>query len=283
MEQKRVAAHTTSGGSARAVERTLDLLLVFLHGSHEVGISDLSRTLQLPKATVHRLVNALTGRGFLSRNPETARYRVGVNMFRLGSLFLAQTEVRRAALPVIQELAQRTGETVNLNVVSDRRRVCLEKAESTHDIRHFVELGRPLPLYSGASGKVLLAFLDPAQINAVIAEGLKPLTPRTITDAHRLRRNLLKIRRRGYAVSRDERVIGAAAVSAPIRDHAGGLVAGLTISGPTFRFIPSRVRQYVAFALEGAGRISAALGYVTPRTARAVPRRAHLFRAGVSR
>lgn len=272
MKRSATVARTGSGGSARSVERTLDILLTFLREGRELGITELSRGLKLPKATVHRLVATLAGRGFLTRNALTSHYRIGLSLFRLGNLFLAQTEVRPAALPVILELARTTGETVNLNIVIDRRRVCIEKAESTHDIRHFVELGRPSPLYGGASGKVLLAFLDDVDIQAVIAAGLRPLGPRTITDPERLQRSLAEIRRRGYATSADERVPGASAVSAPVRDGTGRVVAGLTISGPTYRFTPERVRQYVGLVQQGAARISAALGYAEPATAR--PRRA---------
>jgi DNA-binding IclR family transcriptional regulator len=250
-----------AGGSARAVERTLDILLAFLANGRGMGISQLSRALDLPKATVHRLVATLAGRGFLARDPGTARYRVGVNLFRLGTLFLAQTEVRQAALPVIRELAMTTGESVNLNVVIDRRRVCIEKAESTHDIRHFVELGRPLPLYAGASGKVLLAHLEPSEIEAVIADGRRAPAAPIVTNPDRLRRALAEIRRREYAASANERVAGASAVSAPVRDGTGRVVAGLTISGPTYRFSPGRVRRFASMVREAAARISAVLGY----------------------
>lgn len=271
MKRHRTLPHVRSGGSARAVERTLDILLAFLRAGHELGITELSRTLTLPKATVHRLVSTLAGRGFLVRDPLTAHYWIGLNLFRLGNLFLSQTQVRQAALPVIRDLAAATGETVNLNVVIDRRRVCIEKAESIHDIRHFVELGRPSPLYAGASGKVLLAFQDGGEIQAVIAEGLHALAPRTITDNERLLRSLAEIRRRGYAVSTDERVAGASAVSAPVRDSTGGVVASLTISGPSYRFTPDRAKHYADLVLEGASRISAALGHVKPRTGARVP------------
>lgn len=261
MERKRSTARLPAGGSARAAERTLDILLAFLREGRGLGISELSRAVHLPKATVHRLVSVLAGRGFLARDPLTAQYRLGLNVFRLGTMFLAQTHVREAALPAIHALAGETGETVNLNVVIDRRRVCIEKAESTHDIRHAVELGRPMPLYAGASGKLLLAHLPESEVEAVIASGLDRLTGRTVVDAARLRRGLAEIRRRGVAVTSDERVEGASAVSAPVRDASGRVVAGLTISGPTYRFTPDRVRRFTALVLEGARTISSALGY----------------------
>lgn len=273
-------------GTARAVERALDVLLEFLNHRGDLGITDLSRRLGLPKATVHRLVETLVSRGFLARDEQTSRYRVGLAPFRLGSLFLQQLDVRQAALPVMRDLARQSGETINLNIVQGRRRVCIEKVESDQGIRHFVELGRPLPLYCGASGKVLLAFLDEPEIEAVIVEGLDPLTARTVTDARRLKADLAEIRRHGHAVSAGERVVGASAVSAPIRDASGGVVAGLTISGPTYRFTRERVSHLVALVQQGAAAISESLGHAaaTPlrRNRAGVPasRRAHLETGG---
>jgi len=263
--RERPAGGTERGaGSARAVERALDILLAFLGDGPEQGITDLGRTLRLPKPTVHRLVRALASRGFLARDPDSGRYRIGASVLRLGTLFLAGADVRQAALPVLRDLARATGETANLNVVIDGHRVCIEKVESTQDIRHFVEIGRPTPLYAGASGKVLLAFAQPEQIEAVIRGGLKPLGPRTVLDAARLRRQLAEIRGRGYATSSNERVAGASAVSGPVRDGTGRVVAGLTLSGPSYRFTPGRVREYVNLVRRGAERISASLGYAGP-------------------
>ncbi len=201
-------------------------------------------------------------RGLLSQDPGTARYRLGVTALRLGNAFLKSLDVREAALPVMQDLARRTGETVNLNIARDGYRVCIEKVDSVQAVRHFVELGRPEPLYAGASGKVLLAFLEPAEVEAVIRRGLRRLTPRTVTDPDRLRAELAEIRRRGYAASVGERVDGASAVSAPVRNGQGQVVAGLTVSGPTYRFTPARVRAFTALVLQGAAAVSAALGYV---------------------
>lgn len=267
-----------AGGSAKAVERALGILLAFLHSPRELGITDLSRLLNLPKGTVHRLVTTLLGQGFLLRDDQTARYRVGLTLFRLGNLFLAQADVRQAALPVIRDLAVATGETVNLNVVVNRQRVCIEKMESTHDIRHAVELGRPTPLYAGASGKVLLAFLDAGEIEAVVAAGLRRLTPRTVTEKARLLRQLAEIRRRGYATSSDERVAGASAVSAPIRNGEGRVIGGLTISGPTYRFTQDRVRRYITLVCDGAQRISGALGFTAPADGMLEPTRVPAMR-----
>jgi DNA-binding IclR family transcriptional regulator len=246
----------------QAVERALDLLLAFADDGPELGITDLSRRFALPKATVHRLVEVLVAYDLLSRDPHTARYRLGLTAFRLGSAFLRTLDVRQAALPVMQALAQQTGETVNLNIVQGGHRVCIEKVESSQDVRHFVDLGRPLPLFAGASGKVLLAYLDPPAVEAVLREQVRSLTARTVTDRERIRADLARIRQRGYAVSTGERVDGASAVSAPVRNAHGVVVAGLTVSGPSYRFTPGRVRMLIPMVLEAAAAISRRLGYL---------------------
>jgi DNA-binding IclR family transcriptional regulator len=250
---------TPGARGVQALERALDLLWALADGG-EMGIAELSRRLSLPKSTVHRLLKPLAARGLVSRDPATARYRLGPGTFRLGSAFVESLDVRQAALPVMHELASRTGETVNLNILQGEYRVCIEKVDSVQDVRHFVELGRPLPLFAGASGKVLLAHASPHTVEAVLRK-LRPLTARTITDPDRLRAELERIRRQGYAVSSDERVEGAAAVSAPVRNAPGEVVAGLTVSGPSYRFTAVRVRELVPLVVDGAERISRRLGY----------------------
>lgn len=263
----RAMSVASAGGTARAVERALDVLLAFADQGGDLGITELSRHLGLPKPTVYRFVEALARRDLLARDSQRRRYRLGLSALRLGSAYLRDLDVRRVALPVMQELARATGETVDLNIVRGYHRVCIEKVESDQAIRHFVELGRPLPLYAGASGKVLLAWMEPADMEAVIAAGLPPLTPRTVTDPGRLRADLAEIRRRGYAISVGERVAGASAVSAPVRDASRRVVAGLTISGPTYRLTPTRLRRFSGLVRRGAAKISAGLGYTSPRAA----------------
>lgn len=249
----------TTGRRVQALERALDLLWALADGG-EMGVTELSRRLSLPKSTVHRLLEPLVSRDLVSRDRDTARYRLGPGSFRLGSAFLRSLDVRQAALPILHELARRTGETVNLNILQGQYRVCIEKVDSVQDVRHFVELGRPLPLFAGASGKVLLAYADRDTVEAALRNA-RPLTARTVVDPGRIRAELHRIRRQGYAVSFNERVEGAAAVSAPVRNAVGEVVAGLTVSGPSYRFTPDRVRELIPLVVEGAARISRRLGY----------------------
>ncbi|MDR7521935.1 MAG: IclR family transcriptional regulator [Armatimonadota bacterium] len=247
--------------SVRSVERALDVLLCFDFESPRLGVSEIARRLGLSKSTVHRLLVALERRGFVRQDPATGAYTPGLQLFRLGRVVQNGMELRAQALPVMRRLQAQSGETVNLNIVVGRHRVCIEKVESRHDVRHFVEIGKPLPLHLGASGKVLLAHLPPQEVAAAIREARRwPGTPRAILAA--LPRQLAEIRRRGYAWGISERVPGAFSVSAPIRNDTGEVVAGLTISGPVLRLAKGDIPRFARMVVRAAAEISASLGFL---------------------
>lgn len=128
-----------------------------------------------------------------------------------------------------------------MNIISDGKRVSIEKIESTQDIRYIIHLGESLPLYCGGSGKALLAFLSNEEIDKFITqEKLKKLGPNTITDPIKLKEHLKQIRKNGYAISFEERIKGSVSIGAPIFDFSGKVIASLSISGPISRFTKKR-------------------------------------------
>ena len=126
----------------RSVERALDVLLCFDFETPTLGVSQIARRLRLAKSTVHRLLATLERRGFVRQDAATGTYQPGLQLFRLGRVVQNGMELRAQALPIMQRLQLACGETVNLNIVVGRARVCIEKVESRHDVRHFVELAR---------------------------------------------------------------------------------------------------------------------------------------------
>ncbi|MCL6552646.1 MAG: IclR family transcriptional regulator [Firmicutes bacterium] len=247
----------------RSVERALDVLLCFDFETPTLGVSQIARRLRLAKSTVHRLLATLEQRGFVRQDAATGTYQPGLQLFRLGRVVQNGMELRAQALPIMQQLQVACGETVNLNIVVGRARVCIEKVESRHDVRHFVELGKPLPLYVGASGKVLLAHLPQSEVAAVLQEARRE---GRADDAYlaALPAQLAAIRRRGYAAGASERVQGAFSVSAPVRDHTGAVIAGLTISGPVLRLRPGDLARFGRMVRAAAGELSVAMGYLAP-------------------
>ncbi|MDR7554330.1 MAG: IclR family transcriptional regulator [Armatimonadota bacterium] len=252
-----------ASAAVRSVERALDVLRCFDFDAPTLGVSQIARRLHLAKSTVHRLLTTLERRGFVRQDAATGTYQPGLELFRLGRVVQNGMELRAQALPIMRRLQLACGETVNLNIVVGRARVCIEKVESRHDVRHFVELGKPLPLYVGASGKVLLAHLPPAEVAAVLQEARRE---GRVDNAYlaALPQQLAAIRRRGYAAGASERVQGAFSVSAPVRDHTGAVIAGLTISGPVLRLRPGDLARFGRMVRAAAGELSAAMGHLAP-------------------
>ncbi|MGE5483558.1 MAG: IclR family transcriptional regulator [Ignavibacteriales bacterium] len=241
---------------ARAVDRALRLLKCFSFEQREMSLADLRKAVGLPKTTVLRLITSLENEGFLVRDRLTQKYRLGIILFQLGNIVFSNLDLRRIALPVMEELSRKTGETINLNICHGNSRLCIEKIEGSHDLRQFVEVGKSLPLYKGASGKTLLAHLPDKEKERVLAEAgdLNKSVLEVLGELETIKKN-------GCGISRDERVTGAAAVSAPIFNHQGKVVAAITISGATVRFTDDRVEYFVRLITDAARVISSSLGF----------------------
>lgn len=246
----------------QSIKRAIQILNSFTSKEKELSITELSKRLNLHKSTIHRILVTLEDESLVIKNQITQKYHLGIKLFELGHLVQDQMEIRTYALPVMKELAQKTEESIDLNIVSDGKRVSIEKIESPHDIRRIIQLGKSLPLYCGGSGKALLAFLPDEEIDKIIQqENLLPLGPNTITDPAKLREHLKEIRKNRYAISIEERSLGSASIAAPIWDYTRKVVASLSISGPTTRFTKQKIPTLISLVKEAAKEISKSLGY----------------------
>lgn len=211
-------------------------VLTALIDAPDVGVSELSRRFGWPKSVTHRVLTTLTSAGFLIREPERHRYRLGPTVLRLGFAALARADLHRLSLPHLRTLRDRTGETATVTVLSDDERVYVDQVESSHPVRQIIEAGTRAPLYLGASSKAILAHLPPdrqAQILELAAQATR--ADGTPLDVAALAAELPTIRGRGFAVSRGERIAGAASVAAPIFGHRGNVIGSISVAGVTVR------------------------------------------------
>lgn len=225
--------------TVRAVERALDVLLCFVGAQGGLGVTQIADRLGLYKSTVHRLLAALEAKGFVRQDEETEKYHLGLRVLELAAAFLATDNLADVAYPEMARLRDEVGETVSLYVRDGTDRVRVQRAEGRHALRRVVALGQRLPLYLGASGKVLLAFCPPEERDRILQKVLPPGF-----DEAALRAQLEQVRRQGWASSSEEREEGVASVAAPILDRSGYAVAALAISGPAHRFDPETVIQF---------------------------------------
>lgn len=243
----------------QTVDRALQILLMFDQNRTELTINEVSRALGIHRSIAYRTMVTLQRRGFLTREERSGRFRLGMKVVELANIVLAAIDLRRIAHPILAWLARETGESAFLTVVSDDESMCLDVVESNLPVRVSLTVGGRYPLYAGASNKVLLAYLPPAKIEAVIARGLQPITSHTITSAEHLRQDLAAIRQRGWAYTVGELTPEVAALAVPIKDTNDNLVAAVSVAGLVSRFTEDRIPHLLNLTRQAAADISAQL------------------------
>lgn len=252
-----------------SVANAIRLIKAFSDDEYEIGISELSKRLLLPKSTVHRLATTLAEAGMLEQNPETGKYRLGLVIFELGSLVRRKMDFSSAAKPFLMALREKTGETVHLTVLGQTSIIYINTLESKQSIRMTLDVGVRKPAYCTAEGKVLLAFKSPEVVDNILSGNLAQRTPKTITNPGALQKELVTIRGRGYAIDDEECEVGLRCLAAPVRDHYGNVIAAVSIAGPSQRLTKKMLESCSGEVVETAEAISQRLGYEPMRMARA--------------
>ena len=247
----------------RVAERVADILCCLADDRLEMGVSEISKRLQLDKATVCRILLTLESRGFVSANPVTRKYSIGPKLLELAWARVGNANLIEKATPHMRWLRDQTGETVVLSIRSGFEHLYVQQIESRHEMRRTVQIGRTAPLYCGAPGKVILAHMSDGEMEHFFATvQLVPHTDKTVTDPFALRDALRQIRAQGFAVTIGERIPDTASIAVPVRDHRGDVAASLAISMPIMRYVPTRVDEWVSLVKSAAQRISAELGHL---------------------
>ncbi len=261
MAKRRGAASAQEGLPLVSAAARVLSILECLSRVRSIGLEELSRTVGLAKPTVYRFLQTLQSLGY-ARRSEGDRWALTLKLFNVGSRALDHLDLYAIARPIAEELAEELGETVHMGVLEDDSAVYVLKIESKYTIRMFSRVGRRIPLYCTAIGKVLLAYSD-EQKRASILDALKLVahTPKTITKREKLEAELKKVRDCGYALDDEEHEEGIVCIGAPVIDREGCLVASLSASWPLFRFEGADVEKSASLVTAAAGRISSALGY----------------------
>lgn len=228
------------------------------------GVVEVSRAVGLSKGTVSRYLRRLEEVGLLNRLADR-RYALSTRLYHWGQAAAPRGDLRIRARPVMEDLANQFGETVSLFILDADAAVCIDQVDGLHPIRLSAAVGRRLPLHTGASPRLLLAFASAERQEAFLAQGPYPaLTTETITDMIRLRQAFIAARKQGSVISVGESNDGVVGIAAPIREASGVVSAALSIAGPLHRLNVDRQVQVLADIETGADRISRALGFLSP-------------------
>ncbi|MDQ6423565.1 IclR family transcriptional regulator [Paenibacillus sp. LHD-117] len=236
--------------TVRAVDRALDILLCFTLRT-DWAMTEIAEHVGLHKSTVHRMLATLEEKGFIERDQSTDRYHLGLRVWELSANLSGSDDQATIWLPEMVRLRDQLGETVSIYVRDGSERIRIQAVQSNQPVRRVAPIGIRLPLYAGASSKVLIAYSKEA-VQASILES--PEWPSSI-DMQQYRLQLQEVTSQGYATSFEEREAGAAALSSPIFDRAGGLAAALSVSGPASRMTLETMREYAPVMMEAAKRM----------------------------
>jgi DNA-binding IclR family transcriptional regulator len=245
----------------QSVDRAARILRALAAGSGRLGVSELSDRLGLAKGTVHGLLRTLHDHGLVEQDPDSDKYQLGPQLLQLSNRYLDLNELRARSLAWSELLATRAGEAVRVGVPHGNGVLVVHHVFRPDTSLQILEVGAILPMYATALGKAVLAYLPEAAHDDVVAAGLPKLTGRTISTTAALGRELEVVRERGYAVEREEAVLGEVGIAAPIFGRMGAVVGSIGVAGPTERLSGRARETAVATAAgEAARSISRDLG-----------------------
>lgn len=254
----------SEGRSSRvlSVIKAFALLETIITAADSHSLTDLSKRHDMHPSTVHRLLHTLIEIGYVRQDPHSRRYYPGERVDMLRPPEHIQSTLQQVAMPRLHTLAEHTKETVSLYALEGQNVVQLAQIESSNSVQIVLPLGARLPVYSTASGKVLLAHLDVrSRTNLLEQLQLEQHTPNTITHLDDLRVELDRIRRRKYAVDDEEQELGMRSIAAVVRDASGHGVGAVSLSGPSARISVHRLMELSQLVQDTAAAVSHDLGY----------------------
>jgi DNA-binding IclR family transcriptional regulator len=231
------------------LSRAVLLLDAFTADDHDLPLAELVRRTGLPKTTAHRMLGELVTLRLLERTD--AGYRLGGRLFELGMRASVERGLMEVAIPYMEDLYERTHETVHLGVREGTEVVYVAKLGGHRQAVAPSRVGGRMPLYCTAIGKALLAFGPAGLVDEVAEAGLVRRTPRTIVAPGVLRRQLMTIRESGISYEHEESTVGLSCVAAPVLDPGEQVIAAVSVTGPVTRFRPESVASTVHAAAAG--------------------------------
>lgn len=249
-------------GRVQSVGKAMELLSCLARAKGPLSLGELSARTGIPKATAHGLLSSMRPSAVVEQSDADGRYRLGVRLFEYGCIVSRGWNVLEAASEPLRRVAEETGETASISALDRGEVLVLDCADAHSDLRVVSEKGARLPVHCTSQGKLLLAYLPPAQRKTILRDcDFTAYTPHGHTSAASLEPELEDIRRRGYALENGEYRIGLRSVSAPVYEADGRAAYAVCVVGMFRRINSPEMEKSVSLLLEAAARISYELGY----------------------
>ena len=257
-EAEELESEAKTKSSIQVIDRMMSLVNVLAAHQEPQGLKQLATQTGLHSSSAYRILGVMVGKGLVERM-DSGQYQLGIKWLEVGNLVKARINVRQVAISYMQELHDKLGETVNLVVRQGDEIVYIERVSGGKAMMKVVQLiGARAPLHITAAGKIFMTEDGPNAAESFSRRtGLPVYTPNTITSAARLQAVVDEAQRKGYAYDNEEAEKSVSCVSAGIRDSTNKLVAALSVSAPSERFVKSWSEQ----VRKTADLISLAMGY----------------------
>jgi len=246
----------------QSVERALAILEVLADHSEGLGVTEISEKVGLHKSTVYRLLATLIARDYVSQDPETNKYKTTFKLYELGNKRIEKLDLLSASKPYTKKLMESVNEIVHLVVRDGNQIVYIDKVEANNTIRMASSIGKRSPMYCTSVGKAMLAFLPVHEVEEIWKNSrIEKRAANTITDLDVLKKELITIKKQGYAVDNEENEPGVRCVGAPIFNRFGQIEGAISISAPAIRVTEDMVPVIAQEVMSAAREISKELGY----------------------
>ncbi|MBU3915342.1 IclR family transcriptional regulator, partial [bacterium] len=227
----------SDGRIIQSVERAIKALLLFLEGDEELAIKDFAKLLDLPKPTIHSIVNTLTVYKLLEQNPDNSKYHLGPVIFRLGLQYVRNMDFLSAVRVWIERLSYKYRKPVNVCMLIAGKMIVVYKFDPDDPLISYPNVGATVPIHNTCNGKVLMANITEQEKNKILKEYVfVKSTKYTISNRADYEKELEIVKNEGIAYNRQEGVMGISAISGPIYNHNGQVIASFSISGVAEEF-----------------------------------------------
>lgn len=258
---REIAVEKSRGAASRSVQRALNIFQLLLDRVQPLTVKDIVTGLRVPKSSAYELVRTLADNGYLEPGLTSGSFGLGRKFYELGMAYRSQVDLLKEGGRVVEELCQKTGETVQLSVLEDGMMLVLLKEESPQAIRIISRIGSRVPVNWAAAGRLLISDLDDEALRETLAKHIAPSPTGTAsTDIDALVAQIRTFRAQGYGFELGESNAHAGCVAAPVTDGSGHCVAAISVVAPEQRLQAENRSFLIEATTEAARRLSRRLG-----------------------
>jgi len=227
----------------------------------ETGVSDLGKETGLNRSNVHRILSTFEFLGYVEKDSTNRKYKPSLRLFELGSLVIQRNGVIKVTHPFLEKLGSTFGETSNLAVLDKNEVIYVDKVESSEALRMDLAVGRHVPAYCTALGKILLGGLSEERLNQYIEETRFDKRTTNTLSKKGFRKQITEMKEKGFAIDDEELHLGIRCIAAPIKNHTGNIIASISTAGPSTRMDRNKLESIKPTLIEMSLEISKQLGF----------------------